>query len=69
MRMFQKPALEALFGNGLGVSSHAGQQADTGLQQRLGGNLPAREHEIAQRYLFQAPALDHSFIEAFEAAA
>src|SRR5262245_27945230 len=69
MRMLQKAGLEALLGNRLGVTGNAWKQSNTGLDQRLGGHLAARQHEIPEGDLFELPTLDDALVQPFKAPA
>jgi hypothetical protein len=53
--VLEQPGLETFFRQGLGIPGHPGQEPDAGLEQRLGGNLAARENEVAKRDFLKLP--------------
>src|SRR5580698_8652950 len=59
MRVLQQSVLETLLVARPGRAHHAGQQPYTTVHHRHGRDLAAREHEIADRNLFQRLRLDH----------
>src|SRR6266446_10334639 len=69
MGIFEQSPLETFLGPGVIGAHDAWKQPDAGLDQRHGGDLAARKHEIAERNLLHAPRLDDALVQTLEAAA
>src|SRR5438105_5725244 len=69
LRILEQTAGETLFREGLGAADHARQQPHTGVDQRDGRRLAARQHEIAEAHLLDRLRLQHTLIYTFEAPA
>jgi hypothetical protein len=69
MRVLQQVAREALLGQRLRVTYHARKEADTRVDHGNRCRLTSRQHDVAQRQLFQPAGFDDPLVDPFEAAA
>src|SRR3954451_19725725 len=69
VRILQQSVLETLLVARLGRAHHAGQQPYATVHHHHRRDLAAREHEVADRNLFQRLRLDHPLVDALEPAA
>ncbi len=66
MRIFQKPGLKAFIRMAFRRAQNAGQQPHHRFEQDHRGNLAPGEHVIADRDLFEPPAIDHPLVDPLE---
>src|ERR1700674_2400981 len=69
LRVFQEARLETLVGARRLLAHHPRQKPYAGIEQRVGGDLASRQHEVAHGTLFEAARGDDPFVDALIAAA
>src|SRR3954454_6191214 len=69
MRIFEKPALEALFLSAGGRAHYPGEQPNASVEQDEGADLPARQHIVADRDGDDRPRLEQALVNPLETAA
>src|SRR3954452_804211 len=69
MRIFEKPALEALFLSAGGRAHYPGKQPNASIEEGQSGRLAARQHEVADRDGTDRPRLEQPFVDPLEPAA
>src|SRR3954469_20681776 len=69
MRIFEKPALEALFLSAGGRAHYPGKQPNASIEEGQSGRLAARQHEVADRDWADGPSLEQPLVYPLEPAA
>src|SRR3954451_2161222 len=69
MRIFEKPAFEALLLTAGGRAHYPGEQPNASIEEDQSRRLAARKHIVADRHRNDRPRLEQALVHPFETAA